>query len=50
MASAASRQTPTTTVRIPLDLKAAVQAKAEAKGETLTDVVLRALERYVKRG
>lgn len=40
--------TPVTAIRIPLDLKAKVAAKAAAEDRTLTDVVLRALERYVK--
>ncbi|ORA05846.1 hypothetical protein BST17_08490 [Mycolicibacterium bacteremicum] len=35
--------------RIPDELYAAAQAKAEEKGESVSDVVRRALERYVKR-
>ena len=35
-------------VRIPDDLWRAAQAKAAEKGETVTDVVLRALKRYVR--
>ncbi len=41
-------KTPTSTFRIPPDIKAAAQAKAEERGETLTDVVVRALKRYGK--
>ena len=40
--------TPPRSVRIPDDLWAAAKVKAEAKGETVTDVVVRALRRYVK--
>ena len=36
-------------IRIPDDLWQAALAKAEANGETVSDVVRRALERYVKR-
>lgn len=36
-------------IRIPDDLWEAALAKAEANGETVSDVVRRALERYVKR-
>jgi hypothetical protein len=43
-----SRGTPTTTTRIPPDLKAAAQARAADRGETLTDVILRALRAYVE--
>lgn len=43
------RVTPVSNFRIPLDIKAAAQAKAESRGETLTDVVVRALDRYAKR-
>jgi predicted HicB family RNase H-like nuclease len=35
--------------RIPLDLKAAAAAKAKSEGKTLTDVIVEALTRYVKR-
>lgn len=42
-------KTPVSNFRIPEDLKAKAVAKAKARGETLTDVVVRALERYVKR-
>lgn len=42
-------RTPITGFRIPEDLKAKAVAKAEAEGKTLTDVVVAALERYVKR-
>ena len=36
-------------LRIPDDLWAAALEKAQAEGRTLTDVVIKALERYVKR-
>ena len=41
--------TPRRTVRIATPLWLAARTKAEARGETLTDVIRRALERYVKR-
>ena len=41
-------KTPVSNFRIPLDLKARAQAKAKERGETLTEVVRRALERYVR--
>lgn len=34
--------------RIPPDLLEAAKAKAESQGITLTSVIIRALERYVK--
>ena len=37
-----------TAFRIPPTLKAAAQARAAARGETLTDVILRALRAYVE--
>jgi predicted HicB family RNase H-like nuclease len=40
-------KTPITGVRIPLDLKAAAQAKAAERGESLSDVVRRGLVEYV---
>lgn len=40
--------TPIRTFRIPDDLWAAVQAEAEKRGESVTDVVIRALRRYVR--
>lgn len=42
-------KTPQRTFRIPDAVYEAAKAKAAAKGETLSDVVRRALERYVKR-
>ena len=36
-------------LRIPDDLWVAALEKAQADGRTLTDVVVKALERYVKR-
>ncbi|WP_157509588.1 hypothetical protein [Leifsonia sp. Root4] len=40
-------KTPITTMRIPVELKASAKEKAAVRGETLTDVVVRALEEYV---
>ncbi|MGZ4621479.1 MAG: ribbon-helix-helix domain-containing protein [Blastococcus sp.] len=40
--------TPRRTIRIPDHLWEAAQAKAEARGDNLSDVIRRALERYVK--
>lgn len=42
-------KTPIKSFRIPNDLYRAAQAKAKERGETLTDVVRAALERYVRR-
>jgi hypothetical protein len=36
------------TFYVPRDLKAAVRAKANEKGETVTDALVRALRRYVR--
>jgi hypothetical protein len=41
--------TPPRSVRVPDDLWRAAQEKAARRGETLTDVIRRALERYVRR-
>lgn len=41
--------TPPTSIRIPPDVKARAQAKAELEGRTLTDVIVKALERYAAR-
>jgi len=35
-------------VRVPDDLWAAAKVKAEERGETVTDALVRALERYVR--
>jgi hypothetical protein len=35
-------------VRVPDDLWRAAQARAEERGETVTDVIVRALKRYVR--
>lgn len=40
--------TPTRTVRVPDGLWEAAQRAAADNGETVTDVILRALERYVR--
>jgi predicted CopG family antitoxin len=42
-------KTPLRSFRIPDDVYKAAQVKAEAKGESVSDVVRRALERYGKR-
>lgn len=41
-------KTPITNFRIPPDVKAAAKSKADERGETLTDVVVRALKRYAR--
>lgn len=41
--------TPPRSVRIPDELWQAAKAKAAERGETVTDVIVKALERYVKR-
>lgn len=41
-------KTPLSNFRIPTDLKTAAQTKARRRGETLTDVVIRKLDEYVK--
>lgn len=43
-------KTPLRSFRIPDDVYQAAQAKAAEKGESVSDVVRRALERYAKRG
>lgn len=40
--------TPNRTVRVPDDLWEAVKRKAADRGETVTDVILRALRRYLR--
>jgi hypothetical protein len=42
-----SKGTPTTPFRIPSDLKAAALRTAQARGETLTSIVIAALRAYV---
>lgn len=42
-------RTPLRAVRVPDDLWAAAHAKAAEKGETVSAVLLRALERYVAK-
>lgn len=42
-------KTPVRSVRVPDDLWAAVKAEAERRGETVTDVVVRALSTYVAK-
>ena len=42
------RGTPTTTTRIPPDLKARAQARAAREGTTLTAVIVAALVKYVE--
>lgn len=45
-----TERTPVSNFRIPPELKQAAIAKAASEGRTLTDVVVEALKRYVKRG
>lgn len=40
-------RTPHSSFRIPPDLKAAAQAKAQAEGRDLTAVIVEALRRYI---
>lgn len=40
--------TPNRTVRVPDDLWFAVMRKAHDNGETVTDVIIRALKRYLR--
>lgn len=42
-------KTPLRSFRIPDEVYKAAQAKAAERGESVSDVVRRALERYVKR-
>lgn len=42
-------KTPRRTVRVPDEVWQAAQAKAEARGEVLSEVIRKALERYAKR-
>ena len=39
-------KTPQRTVRVPDDVWAAAKARAEQRGETVTDAIVRALKRY----
>lgn len=41
-------KTPHRTIRVPEPLWKSAQAKAAERGETVTAVILRALERYVR--
>lgn len=41
-------KTPQHTIRVPDELWAAAKAKATERGESVSDIVRRALERYVK--
>ena len=41
--------TPPRSVRVPEDLWQAARARAAERGETVTDAIVRALERYVRR-
>jgi predicted HicB family RNase H-like nuclease len=41
-------KTPTHSVRVPQELWDAVRAKAKRQGETVTDVIIRALKRYLR--
>lgn len=41
-------KTPNRTIRVPTDLWDAVKVKAKERGETVTDVIIRALKRYLR--
>jgi NRPS condensation-like uncharacterized protein len=41
-------KTPLRSVRIPDDLWAAAKARADERGETVTDAIIRALRRYAR--
>jgi predicted HicB family RNase H-like nuclease len=41
-------KTPTRTIRVPDDLWLAVQRKAKQQGVTVTSVIIKALEEYLK--
>lgn len=41
-------KTPISAFRIPLELKAAVQAKAKERGDDLTSIVIKAFEKYLR--
>lgn len=41
-------KTPKRGVRVPDDLWQAVKVKAKQRGETVTDVIIRALKRYLR--
>ena len=41
-------KTPVSAFRIPLELKAAVQAKAKERGDDLTSIVIKAFEHYLR--
>jgi NRPS condensation-like uncharacterized protein len=41
-------KTPARSVRVPEDLWQAAKDRAEQQGETVTDVILRALKRYTR--
>lgn len=49
MTPAKPTHTPRRSIRISEALWVAAQQKAAANGETVTDVIIRALERYAKR-
>jgi len=42
-------KTPARSVRVPDELWRAAQVAAETRGETVTDVIVAALRRYVRR-
>lgn len=43
-------KTPQRTVRVPDEVWAAAKAKADERGEVLSDVIRKALVRYARRG
>jgi hypothetical protein len=44
-----SQRTPPRSVRVPQDLWQAALTRSHARGETVTDVIIRALKRYTRR-
>ena len=42
--------TPVRNIRVPEELWRAAQAEAERRGETLTEAIIAALQRYVRAG
>lgn len=41
-------KTPNRTIRVPTDLWDAVKVKAKERGETVTEVIIKALQRYLR--
>lgn len=45
----ATGRTPVRSIRVPEQLWRAAKARAAERGESITEVIVRALERYVRR-